>query len=81
MKIALVGGTGDMRMGFALRLAKNHEIIIGSRSLEKAEKSATEVLHILGEVGNVWGTDNIGAIENGNIVVLCVPYEHLSAVT
>ncbi|MCJ7443836.1 MAG: NADPH-dependent F420 reductase [Methanotrichaceae archaeon] len=81
MKIALVGGTGDMGMGFAPRWAKNHEIIIGSRNLEKAEKSATEVLHILGDIGNVWGTDNAGAIENGNVVVLCVPYEHLSAVT
>ncbi|MFH1773700.1 MAG: NAD(P)-binding domain-containing protein, partial [Methanobacteriota archaeon] len=36
MKIALLGGTGDIGEGLALRWASNHEIIIGSRKKEKA---------------------------------------------
>jgi NAD(P)-dependent dehydrogenase (short-subunit alcohol dehydrogenase family) len=36
MKIALVGGTGDIGTGFALRWAAHHEIVIGSRRAEKA---------------------------------------------
>ena len=44
MKIALVGGTGDIGTGFAVRWAENHEIIIGSRKADKAQESARAVL-------------------------------------
>jgi NADPH-dependent F420 reductase len=81
MKIAIVGGTGDMGMGFSIRWARNHEIIIGSRHSEKGEIGAEEVKHILGDNVNVHGTDNASAIESGNVVVLCMPYEHIVAVT
>ncbi len=81
MKIALVGGTGDMGTGFAVRWAANHEIIIGSRKAEKAMESAAAANELLGGEGNVWGTDNGNAIASGDAVVLCVPYEHLVSVT
>ena len=80
MKIALVGGTGDIGFGLALRWSKQHEIIIGSRKVEKAIQSAAEVSETLGG-GNVSGTDNKHAIEAAEIVVLCVPHEHLTSVT
>jgi NADPH-dependent F420 reductase len=81
MKIALVGGTGDIGTGFAVRWAANHEIIIGSRKADKAKESAAAALALLGERGNVWGTDNGSAIAAAEVVVLCVPYEHLVSVT
>jgi 8-hydroxy-5-deazaflavin:NADPH oxidoreductase len=81
MKIALVGGTGDIGMGFALRWAPEHEIIIGSRKADKALESAKELLARTGGQGKIWGTDNGSAIKAGEIVVLCVPYEHLRSVT
>lgn len=84
MKIALVGGTGDIGTGFALRWAKNHEIIIGSRKADKAKEAALKVTESLGGVGNVGtisGTDNGSAIAASDVVVLCVPYEHLVSVT
>lgn len=82
MKIALVGGTGDIGTGFALRWAANHEIIIGSRKAEKAVESALKVTEILGGMStNVRGTDNDTAIEAAEVVVLCVPYEHLTSAT
>jgi len=80
MKIALIGGTGDMGMGFAVRWATNHEIIIGSRKLAKAEESASQVRQAT-DCGKVWGTDNAEAIKAGDIVVLSVPFEHLVSVT
>ena len=44
MKIAIIGATGDMGYGLALRLAiAGHDIIIGSRQLEKAENAAEKV--------------------------------------
>ncbi|MDM7911585.1 MAG: NAD(P)-binding domain-containing protein, partial [Methanotrichaceae archaeon] len=81
MKIALVGGTGDIGTGFAVRWAENHEIIIGSRKADKAQESAGAVLQKLEQKGNVWGTDNGSAIAASDAVVLCVPFESLPLVT
>ena len=81
MKIALVGGTGDIGTGFAVRWAANHEIIIGSRKEDKAKESAAAVVELLGGNGNVRGADNGSAVAAADVVVLCVPYEHLISVT
>ena len=81
MKIALVGGTGDIGTGFAVRWGQKHEIIIGSRNVDKARESAAAVLQLLETVGNVQGTDNASAVAAADVVVLCVPYEHLAFVT
>ncbi|VVB63339.1 F420-dependent NADP reductase [uncultured archaeon] len=80
MKIALVGGTGDIGSGFALRWAERHEIIIGSRKEDKAQESAAHVREVL-RGGNVFGTDNKSAAESSDLVVLCVPHEHRISVT
>lgn len=81
MKIALVGGTGDIGTGFAVRWGQKHEIIIGSRNVDKARESAATVLQLLEAVGDVQGTDNASAVAAADVVVLCVPYEHLASVT
>ena len=81
MKIALVGGTGDIGTGFAVRFMQNHEIIIGSRKADKAQESAKAVMELVGPKGNVWGTDNGSAVAAADAVVLCVPYEHLNSAT
>jgi len=81
MKIALVGGTGGIGTGFAVRWGQKHDIIIGSRNVDKARESAAAVLQLLEAVGNVQGTDNASAIAAADVVVLCVPYEHLASVT
>lgn len=80
MKIALIGGTGDIGTGFALRWAANHDIIIGSRKAEKAKEAALSVSEALGG-REVQGTGNDAAIEAADVVVLCVPYEHLASAT
>ena len=81
MKIALVGGTGDIGTGFAVRFMQNHEIIIGSRSADKAQESAAAITELVGPKVKVWGTDNGSAVAAAEVVVLCVPYEHLNSVT
>jgi 8-hydroxy-5-deazaflavin:NADPH oxidoreductase len=81
MKIALVGGTGDIGTGFALRWGQKHEIIIGSRNADKARESAAAIMKLSGHAGNITGTDNASAIAAADVVVLCVPYGNLSHVT
>ena len=46
MKIGIIGGTGGMGKGFALRWCKKHEIIIGSRDAERAITAANEYLSL-----------------------------------
>lgn len=80
MKIAILGGTGSIGEGLALRWAKKHEVIIGSRELEKAQVSSKEYRRRLEEAGEtctISGCTNPEAVEQADVVVLSVPYEHV----
>lgn len=43
MKIGILGGTGNMGRGLAIRWALRHEVIVGSRRLEKAQRIAGDL--------------------------------------
>ncbi|MCK4937851.1 MAG: NADPH-dependent F420 reductase [Methanosarcinales archaeon] len=82
MKIAILGGTGSIGGGLALRWAMGHEIIIGSRKYEKAELTADEYIKVLEEAGNnctISGCANADAVKEADIIVLSVPYEHIES--
>lgn len=84
MKIALVGGTGDIGNGFAVRWARDHEIILGSRRAEKAKESVSKIQEYLkgkGLQAEISGMDNTAAIREADVVVLCVPFETVRSVT
>ena len=49
MKIGIVGGTGGMGEGFALRWCANHQIVIGSRDKNKAAEVANNYMKIAQE--------------------------------
>ncbi|MFU8869533.1 NADPH-dependent F420 reductase [Natronococcus sp.] len=78
MRIALLGGTGDIGEGLALRFARDtdHEILIGSRDPEKARDAVAEyedVLETIGAEANVKGFVNEMAADRADVVVLSVP--------
>jgi NADPH-dependent F420 reductase len=79
VKIAILGGTGEQGPGLALRWAMaGEEVIIGSRSQERAEKVAAELNAELGK-GLIRGLENSQAAEAAEVVALTVPYTaHLS---
>jgi NADPH-dependent F420 reductase len=82
MQIALLGGTGDIGEGLALRLAHdtNHEVIVGSRTAEKAETTAEEYETELSSRGvdvTVGHAENPEAAAGADVVVLSVPAYHL----
>lgn len=73
--IAILGGTGKEGSGLALRWAKaGHNIIIGSRSAERAQQAAAEINAQLG-IDTARGMDNDSAVRAGDIAVLTVPAE------
>jgi hypothetical protein len=82
MRIALLGGTGDIGQGLALRWAyhTNHEILVGSRDPERARGKAEEYETELDSRGvdvDVKGFENAMAADRADIVVLAVPAYHL----
>jgi NADPH-dependent F420 reductase len=81
-KIAIVGGTGKQGKGLALRWAKvGHEIRIGSRNEESAEKIANEIYNNLRSIGintKVKFGLNKDVVKDSDIIVLTVPYASLS---
>ena len=75
MVIAILGGTGQEGSGLAFRWAlKGHDVIIGSRNLERAQAAAAELNRLLGAGGDVRGATNREAAQAADVVVLAVPY-------
>ena len=76
MKIAIIGGTGALGAGLALRWAKaGHQIILGSRDGERAQVAAQEMsAKISGTSTTLSGMENGAAAAAGELVVITVPY-------
>ena len=76
LTVAVLGGTGKEGKGLAYRWAKaGYQVLIGSRTPEKAILTAAEIIEMLEGMGSVVGMSNEEAARQANIVVLAVPYE------
>jgi len=76
LTLAVLGGTGDQGHGLARRFAlAGHRVIIGSRSVERAEHAARELLETLPSGARVAGADNHAAAGAGDVVIVAVPWE------
>jgi NADPH-dependent F420 reductase len=74
--IAILGGTGDLGTGLAIRWSKaGYRIVIGSRTLEKAKAAVAELAKISPHTP-AEAMENGDAAAAGDIVVLTVPAEH-----
>ncbi|ACY98656.1 MULTISPECIES: NADPH-dependent F420 reductase [Thermomonospora] len=70
LSIGILGGTGDQGKGLARRFAMaGHQVIIGSRSAERARQAAEEL-----GLG-VRGADNATAAAEPDVVIVAVPWE------
>ncbi len=83
MQIALLGGTGDIGEGLALRWGHDtdHDIVVGSREAEKAEGKADEYNAELADRGvdaAIAGRENPEAAADADVVVLSVPAYYLA---
>jgi NADPH-dependent F420 reductase len=74
VKIAVIGGTGGQGLGIALRFVQaGEDVIIGSRTLDKAEAAVAKVKDLLGDVTNVKAATNPDAAREGEILIMTVP--------
>lgn len=72
--IAIIGGTGNLGYGMAIRLAQaGHTVVIGSRDASRAAAAAERVLqHVPGKA--VTGAENAEAAEGAGFVLIAVPF-------
>jgi NADPH-dependent F420 reductase len=91
LKIAVLGGTGNIGEGMVLRLALQNlmaegvknEVIIGSRSREAADEAAKKALSELENCGfdtsetSVTGSSNLEAAQVADVVILTIRFDHV----
>lgn len=91
LKIAILGGTGNIGEGMVLRLALQNlmpegiknEIIIGSRSRETADEAVKQALSELENCGfdiskiTITGNTNFEAAKAAEIIIITIRFDHV----
>jgi len=72
MRVGIVGGTGAMGMGLAIRLSKKNEVMIGSRDRGRARLAASKI-------SGVRGGDYSEVAEWCEVAVVAVPAEAIDS--
>ena len=85
MKVGIIGGTGGMGKGFALRWSQNHDVIVGSRDAARASSAAEEYTNLakeaFGEIkGTITGNDNLSVAKDSDVLILSIPYGNIDSV-
>jgi 8-hydroxy-5-deazaflavin:NADPH oxidoreductase len=76
--VAIIGASGALGFGLALRLARvGVPIAIGSRELSRAEETAERARALLPD-GSFSAHDNAGAARQATVVILSVPFRNQS---
>lgn len=79
MRIAIFGGTGPLGRGLAINFAAaGHEIVVGSRSQERADAAAADLAEALPE-GTFTPRENVEAAQLGEMAVVSIPWEGVDA--
>ncbi len=76
--VCIVGGTGALGFGLALRLGRaGVPIVIGSRDAVRAQEAADRARRRV-PAGNFGGRENPGAVQGAGLVILSVPFRSQS---
>lgn len=74
--IAIIGGTGPQGKGLGYRFAKGgHDVILGSRSEDRAAEAAADLQARITGAGSVIGATNAKAAQAAEVVLLAVPFD------
>ncbi len=84
MKIGIIGGTGGMGKGFALRWSQNHDVIVGSRDAARASDAAAEYTKLAVEAygrinGTITGNDNASVARESDVLILSIQYDNIDS--
>ena len=84
VKVGIIGGTGGMGKGFAIRWCVNHDVLVGSRDAARAASSAEEYTKIAQEAygkikGTISGADNASVAKESDVLILSIQYENIES--
>jgi NADPH-dependent F420 reductase len=80
VKVGIIGGTGDIGEGIAMRLSSIHDVSIGSREEDKAIYTSECCYAAITKMGlscSVSGCTNQEAVNRSDIVILAIPFRHI----
>ena len=83
MKIGIIGGTGGMGEGLAMRWCVDHDVIVGSREAQRAIDSAISYSKVVAKAcssrtkGNISGNENIAIAKDCDLMILSIPYDYI----
>ena len=82
--VGIIGGTGGMGKGFAMRWARSHPILVGSRDAARAADAAASYQKEAdaaygGQSCSITGGANPEVAENSDILILSIPYGNIDA--
>jgi len=81
VKIGIVGGTGDIGEGIAMRLAPQYDVIVGSRDESRAKESCVCSIDTLQNRGHTCcslvGATNQEAVNCADVVILAIPFRNV----
>jgi hypothetical protein len=83
MRIGIIGGTGGMGEGFALRWCQKHDVIVGSRDAQRAREAAANYTQAATAAyggtaaGSIKGDDNFVLAKDVDVLILSIPYEFI----
>ena len=83
MKIGIIGGTGDIGEGMALRFSPKYDVIVGSRKEAKAIATCDlcrETLHEQGLECSLLGATNQRTVDESDVIVLAIPFEYVAPI-
>ena len=85
MKIGIIGGTGGMGKGFAIRWCSHHDILIGSRDATKAKDAAKDYTNLATKEydstnGTISGDANLFVAKESDVLMLSIPYENIDSI-
>jgi NADPH-dependent F420 reductase len=74
--IGVLGGTGPQGKGLAARFAlAGHDVVLGSRTHDRAAAAAAELNGQLGAAGQLSAASNAAAAERCEVAIIAVPYD------
>lgn len=80
MKIGFIGGTGELGAAIAIHLAQQFEVILGSRSQERANATIEKILREKGRreslLKHLAAAENRRVAQNCDLILLTVPHEN-----
>src|SRR5207245_4262664 len=75
---------GSMGEAFAFRWSSKHDVIVGSRDVQKAKEAAETYMKVAKESygnsmkGSITGDENLAVTRSSDVLLLSIHYEHIA---